>query len=79
VQLPHGRNPNGLDTMHGPKAKKGGAAPRQILDVQLFRRFLLIPDEFRHSTSSIGKVVSLPFQGVQKRPIGCRMPSRHQF
>jgi hypothetical protein len=25
-----------VTTMHGPKAKNGGAAPRQILDIQLF-------------------------------------------
>jgi hypothetical protein len=63
-----GCNPNGLDTIHGPKAKYGGVAPRQILDVQLFRRFLLILDEFGHETSSIGKVISLHFHGVQELP-----------
>jgi hypothetical protein len=31
VQVPSGRNPNGLDTIHGPKAKNSGAAIRQIL------------------------------------------------
>jgi hypothetical protein len=36
VQVTPGRNPNRLHTIHGPKAKNGGAAPRQILDVQLF-------------------------------------------
>jgi hypothetical protein len=35
-KYPFGSNPNGLDTIHAPKAKNGGAAPRQILDVQLF-------------------------------------------
>jgi hypothetical protein len=64
VQVPHGHNPNGLDTIHSSKAKNGGATLRQILDVQLFQRFLLIPSEFGHVTSSIGKVISLPFQGV---------------
>jgi hypothetical protein len=37
VQAPPICNPNGLDTIHGPKAKNGGTTPRQILDVQLFR------------------------------------------
>jgi hypothetical protein len=36
VQVPPGRNPNGLDTIHDPKAKTGSATPRQILDIQLF-------------------------------------------
>jgi hypothetical protein len=26
----------GLDTIHDPNAKNGGATPRQILDIQLF-------------------------------------------
>jgi hypothetical protein len=33
VQVNLGRNPNGLDTIHGPKAQNSSAAPRQILDV----------------------------------------------
>jgi hypothetical protein len=37
VHVAHGHNPNGLDMIHGPKAKNGGAAPRQIMYVQLFR------------------------------------------
>jgi hypothetical protein len=36
VQVHPGHNPNGLDTIHGPKAKNSGAAARQILDIQLF-------------------------------------------
>jgi hypothetical protein len=36
VQVPPGCNPNGLDTIHDPKAKNGSATPRQILDIQLF-------------------------------------------
>jgi hypothetical protein len=36
VQVIPEHNPNGLHTIHGPKAKNGSAAPRQILDVQLF-------------------------------------------
>jgi hypothetical protein len=58
----------GLDMIHGPKAKNGGVAPRQILDVQLFQRFPLIPDEFGHETNTIGNVISLTFQGVQECP-----------
>jgi hypothetical protein len=68
VQLPPGCNPNGLDTIHGPKAKNGGAAQRQILDVQLIRRFPLISVEFRHGTSSIGTDIFLTFQIVQEQP-----------
>jgi hypothetical protein len=68
VQGTPGCNPNGLHTIHGPKAKNGGAAPRQILDVKLFQGFPLIPDDFRCGTSSIRKFISLPFQGVQECP-----------
>jgi hypothetical protein len=63
-----GCKPNGLQTKHSPKAKKGGATLKQILDVQLFRRFQSIPDDFGHGTSSIKKDISLPFHGVQERP-----------
>jgi hypothetical protein len=56
----------GLDMIHGPKVKNGSAALRQILDIQLFRLFPLIPDEFVHGTSSIGTFISLPIQGVQE-------------
>jgi hypothetical protein len=68
VQVPPGCNLNGLDMIHGPKAKNGGVAPRQILDVQLFQRSLLILKEFGHGTNSIGMDISLPFHGVQERP-----------
>jgi hypothetical protein len=68
VQVPSGCNLNELDTIHGPKAKNNGTAPRQILDIQLFHRFPLIPDEFGHGTSSIGTFISLYFQGVQEHP-----------
>jgi hypothetical protein len=66
MQVTPGHKSNGLDTIHDPRAKNGGVAPKQILDVKLFRRFPLIMDDFRHGTSSIGKVISLPFQGVQE-------------
>jgi hypothetical protein len=68
VQVLLGHNPNGIDMIHSPKAKNGGAAPRQILNIELFQRSLLILDEFGHETNSIGKCISLPFQGVQERP-----------
>jgi hypothetical protein len=68
MQVPPGCNPNGLDTIHGPKAKNGSAAPRYILDVQLFQRSPLIPDEFGHGTNSIRNLISLPFHGVQELP-----------
>jgi hypothetical protein len=59
VHVPPGGNPHGIDTIHGPKGKNGGAAPRQILGVQVFRQFLLIPDEFVYGTSSIGMAIPL--------------------
>jgi hypothetical protein len=62
VQVPPRRNPNGLDTIHDPNVKNGDTTLRQIMDVQLFRRFLLISDEFRDGTSSVGKVIFVPFQ-----------------
>jgi hypothetical protein len=68
VQVPLGRNPNGLDTIHGPNAKNDGTTPRQILNVQLFWRFPWITVEFGYGTSSIRKAISLPFQGVQELP-----------
>jgi hypothetical protein len=68
IHLPHRCNPNGPDTIDGPKAKNGNTAPRQILDAQLFRRSPLIPNELRRGTSSIRKYMSLPFHGVQEHP-----------
>jgi hypothetical protein len=38
----------GLDTIHDPKAKNDGVAPRQILNIQLFQQFPLIEDDFEH-------------------------------
>jgi hypothetical protein len=67
-KYPLGHNLNGLETIHGPKAKNGGAAPRQSLEVQLFQRLSFIPFEFGYVTHSIGKVTSLPFHGVQECP-----------
>jgi hypothetical protein len=58
----------GLDTIHGPKAKNGSAALRQILDIQLFRWSPLISDEFGHETCSIGNFISLPSHVVQEWP-----------
>jgi hypothetical protein len=53
----------------GPKAHQtGDAAPWQILDVNLFRRFPLTQDEFWHETSSIGSSMKLFFQPYIKRP-----------
>jgi hypothetical protein len=66
VQVPPGRNPNGLDMIHGPKAKNGGAATKQILDVQLFRRSPLNLDEFGHRTSSIRNVISFSVHRVEE-------------
>jgi hypothetical protein len=79
MQVTPRHNPNGLDMIDGPMAKNGSVAPRQILDVQLFWWSPLADDEFVHGTSSIGKVISLPFQWVQECPSGCRMRLGHQF
>jgi hypothetical protein len=47
----------------GPKAHQiGDAAPWQILDVNLFRRFPLTHDEFRHETGAIGSSMKFCFQ-----------------
>jgi hypothetical protein len=53
----------------GPKAHQtGDAAPWQILDIKLFRRFLLTQDEFWHATSAIGSSMKLCFQPYIERP-----------
>ena len=67
--LPPWSHPYGLQ--HDTRAtgpKDGGAAPWQILDVHLFRRFLLTHKEFGHETSAIGKCVSLAFHPYVERP-----------
>ena len=48
--------------------KDSGAAPWQILDVILFWRFPLTPDEFLHGARSIGKLISLAFLAYVERP-----------
>jgi hypothetical protein len=68
MQVPSGCNTNGLDTIHNANARIGIAAPRQILDVQLFRWSPFIPDEFGDGISSIRNIISLPHQGVQGHP-----------
>jgi hypothetical protein len=50
------------------KLKYGDAAPRQILNVNLFHRFPMTPDEFCHETSAIGKVIFLAFHAYKERP-----------
>jgi hypothetical protein len=45
-----------------------GAAPWQILDVNLFRRFPLTQDEFWHETDAIGSSMKLCFQPYIGRP-----------
>jgi hypothetical protein len=53
----------------GPKAHQtGDAAPWQVLDVNLFRRFPLTPDEFWHETSAIVSFMKLCFQPNIERP-----------
>jgi hypothetical protein len=53
----------------GPKAHQtGDAAPWQILDVNLFRRFPLTQDEFWHETGAIGSSMKLCFQPYIEYP-----------
>jgi len=44
------------------------ASPRQILDVNLFGRFPLTPDEFEPDTGAIGSVLKLSFHPSIVRP-----------
>jgi hypothetical protein len=50
----------------GPQT--GDAAPWQILDVNLFRRFLLTQEELWHETRAIGSSMELCFQPCIERP-----------
>jgi hypothetical protein len=53
----------------GPKAHQtGDAAPWQILDVNLFRRFPLTQDEFWHETGAIGSSMKFCFQPYIEHP-----------
>jgi hypothetical protein len=53
----------------GPKAHQTGkAAPWQILDVNLFRRFPLTQNEFWHETGAIGSSMKIFFQPYIERP-----------
>jgi hypothetical protein len=45
-----------------------GAAPWQILDVNLFRKFPLTQDEFWHEIGAIGSSMKLCFQPCIERP-----------
>jgi hypothetical protein len=79
MQVPPGCNPNGLDMIHGPKAKNGGAASRQILYVQLFQRSLFIPNEFGHGPVPLERIPPYLSNESQNAPIGCRIRAEHQF
>ena len=46
----------------------GDATPWQILDVNLFRRFPLTQDDFRHETGAIGSSMKFRFQPYKERP-----------
>jgi hypothetical protein len=53
----------------GPKAHQtDDAAPWQILDVKLFRRFPLTQDKVWHETGAIGSSMKLCFQPYIERP-----------
>ena len=53
----------------GLKARQtGDAAPWQILDVHLFRRFLLTPNQFGPEASAIGSSFKLSFHPYKEHP-----------
>jgi hypothetical protein len=79
VQVPPGCNPNGLETIHGPKAKNGGATPIHILDVQFFDDSYLFLMNFDRGQVPF-KIIPPYFSMESKNtPIGCRMRPGHQF
>ena len=49
----------GSDSIQGPMGQYDDAAPEQILDAVLFRRFRMTPVEFGDETGGIGKVFLL--------------------
>ena len=51
-------------TGHWPK--RGGAAPFQILDVQLFCELLLIPNSYGPESGGVGNILKLSFQPYKK-------------
>jgi hypothetical protein len=64
-----GHAPNGLNEDTRPKRPKDGvAAPEQILDVNLFRQFPWILDEFGPKTGAIGSSSKLSFYPYKERP-----------
>jgi hypothetical protein len=66
---PPRRNPNGLQ--HGTRANSptdGDTAPWQILDAQLYRRFLSTQKEFWGGTSALGSPMKFWFQPYIERP-----------
>jgi hypothetical protein len=63
-----GRAPNELNEDTRPKRPKDGvAAPEQILDVNLFRQFPWILDEFGPETDAIGSSSKLYFHPYKER------------
>jgi hypothetical protein len=53
----------------GPKAHRtGGAAPWQILDVNLFQRLPFTQNDFWHETDVIGSSMKFCFQPYKERP-----------
>jgi hypothetical protein len=54
--------------IHDPSGQNSGAAPEQILDVNLCKRFPSTPDEFGHETSSIGSFLKLSFYPYKEHP-----------
>jgi hypothetical protein len=54
--------------IHDPLGQNSGAAPEQMLDVNLCRRFPSTLDEFGPETSSIGSLLKLSFHPYKEHP-----------
>jgi len=52
----------GLTTIHGPRNKNGDAAPKQILDTDLFRCFQITQKDLGPQTNAISFIMKLSFQ-----------------
>ena len=55
-----GLRPDTIQSLKRPKT--GGAAPFQILDVDLFRELLLTPNRYGPESGGVGKFMKLSFQ-----------------
>jgi len=67
-EIPPGRTPNGLNSIHGPKTEKGWCNTETDSGCHLISTIPSTPDEFEPETSAIGSVLKLSFQPYQVRP-----------